>query len=181
MNDSPEKIKAILQTEANLLEDFLLQNEVYRQIQISEFGNQIHLMSLGDFLEYRAVGDTLGVTSDTAMAEPAWQELLRVFQVRAAQLGARELKARLDSLQWNMEDWSKEGGLNQRHYAAAMTQRTRMQRVGNLLGWFGLESSLAQIDSRIRHLTMDGPFIWTRTYREAYPPSDYWFLYRQTR
>jgi len=183
MNDSPVQIQAIVQTEAGLLEDYLLHNEVYRQIQISEFGNQIHVMSLGDFLEYQAVGDMLGLNTDRLNSTQAetWQDRLRVFQAQAERLGAREVKARLDSLQWNMEDWGKEDGLNQRLYAAAMSQRTRMQRVGDMFGWFGLEDVLAQADTRIRNLTVEGPFIWAQTYKEAYPQADYWFLYRQIR
>ncbi len=184
MYDTPAQIQAILRTELQLLEDYLLGNDVYRHIQIAELGNQFHIMSLGDFLEYRAVGHILETTCHASKADPETangQRLLHIFQEQAQRLGARELKARLGILQWNMEDWSRQNTRNQQHYTTVMAQRTRMQRVGDMFGWSDLASTLADTDARIREVTVTGPFIGTPAYSAAYPEQAYWFLYRHIR
>ena len=175
------EVQAILCTETKLLEDFLLQNEVYRQVQIEELGNRIHLMSLGDFLEYRNLGDIIEdsislTVSDANVAD--WRKVLRIHQQQAKNLGEREIKSRLGSLQWNMEDWGKEKVLSLHLFAATMSQRVRIQRIGDMWGWFGLENELGETDGRIRTLTTAGPFLWPEFLKAAYPEAQYWFLYR---
>lgn len=133
MNEDPTRIQAVLQAEIQCLESYLLGPDVYRQIRVEDRGHVVlHLMSLGDYLELQAIARTLAADDPTAPGEA----LLRTFSRQADALAARELQARLQSLQWSMEEWSKEGHLNARYFAAEMVQRSRIQRLGAARGWF---------------------------------------------
>lgn len=178
MNEDPTRIQAILQAETQCLEAYLLGPDVYRQIRVEDRNHVIlHLMSLGDYLELRAIARTLAADDPTAPGET----LLRTFSRQADALAARELQARLQSLQWSMEEWSKEGHLNARYFAAEMVQRSRIQRLGAAHDWFRIAQDLEALDARIQGVTVPGPFIWRQDYVKAFPEDQFWFLYRTLR
>jgi len=187
MFESPQRIRAVLATEAGALENYLLGQGVYRQVRVEDNGQFIqHLMSLGDFLEHRAVWETLTAShpedyspEDAELAQTG-ESQLRTFAATAAKLAQREIKARLDSLHWNLESWTEEGHLSPTLFATEMNQRSRIQRLGERFGWSGAEGALQEVDSRIRTMTGAGKFIWNMDYAGAFPPASYWFLYRRT-
>lgn len=178
MNEDPTRIQAVLQAEIQCLESYLLGPDVYRQIRVEDRGHVVlHLMSLGDYLELQAIARTQAADDPTAPGEA----LLRTFSRQADALAARELQARLQSLQWSMEEWSKEGHLNARYFAAEMVQRSRIQRLGAARGWFRIVQELEALDARIQSVTVPGPFIWRPDYVKAFPEDQFWFLYRTLR
>ncbi len=187
MFEDPHRIRSVLDTEVGILEDYLLGNLVYRQLRVEDKGQFFqHLMSLGDFLEHRAVWAALislnssqYTSSDFELAK-AGEDQLRTFAERTKVLAQRECKARLDSLSWNLESWSEEGNLSPTLYATEMTQRSRLQRLGEMYGWPSMERDLQEADSRIKAMTQEGEFIWKLEFASAFPPDSYWFLYRNT-
>lgn len=185
MNESPSRIRAMLRTETECLEDYLLGNTVYRQIRVEEHGHAFqHLMSLGSYLEHQALWETVGpdhpdMARDTAGLAAAGDTLMTTFSTQVDSLGTRELKARLRSLQWSLEEWIREDSLTMSYFASEMAQRSRMQRIGDTRGWFGVDRDLKPIDDRIRTMTHAGPFIWNPVYSKAFPEEAYWFLYRR--
>ena len=187
MFESPSRIFAILNSEVGVLESFLLGNVVYRQVRIKVRGQfHQHLMSLGDFLEHRAVWKAftdkqLGkyTQAERELAKEG-DSLLQTFEDRAKELGQREIKSRLDSLSWNLEGWAKDGNLNPSHYSTEMVQRSRIQRLGEVCGWSEINGTLKDVDSQIKTMTSAGGFIWSTDFVDAFPADLYWFLYRKT-
>ncbi len=185
MFEAPHRIRSVLVTEVGVLEDYLLGNLVYRQVRIEDKGQFLqHLMSLGDFLEHRAVWEALislkpseFTSADFELAK-AGEDLLRTFGARTMILAQREFKARLDSLRWNLESWSDEGNFSPTLYATEMAQRSRLQRLGEMYGWPSGDGDLQSADARIKAMTKEGDFIWNLEFASAFPPDSYWFLYR---
>ncbi len=186
MFETPQRIRAILTAEAGVLEDYLMGSLVYRQVRVEDEGQFVqHLMSLGDFLEHRAVWKVLTTQQlevyaqvDTTLAK-AGESQLRTFADRAAQLAQREIKARLDGLRWNLESWTDEGHLSPTLFATEMAQRSRIQRLGETFSWSAANGVLQEVDARIQRMTGKGDFIWNLAYADAFPPDAYWFLYRK--
>ncbi len=186
MFEIPQRIRAVLATEASVLEDYLMSQLVYRQVRVEDAGRFLqHLMSLGDFLEHRAVWEAL-IAQRPESYSPADAELarvgesqLRTFAHRTEKLAHREIKARLDSLRWNLESWTKEGHPGPTLFATEMAQRSRIQRLGDRFGWTAANGALQEVDARIRTRTEKGDFIWNIAYAGAFPPASYWFLYRR--
>lgn len=182
MQEAPSYIAAVLRIEMECLEDFLMQGQVFRQIQIPDWGNRIHLMSLGDFLERVAVSECLA--EDLRLDAQTHGDITRLLETwnrQAAHLGQREMNSRMRSLQWSLEGWHREGNLNQSYLATEMSQRARLERLGAYLGWQGAERDLHGMDAQIRSMTHEGPFMWNPAFAAAYPQPEYWFLYRAVR
>ena len=188
MIDDPAEIGAILRSEIEILEAYLLKGEVFRQVPISSLGNRVHLMSIGDYLEHRDIWRCLarqelvsGEGRHTCPALPEGDRLLEIFSSETNALAQRELASRVRSLTWAMDEWSREGEPAQAHFSTAMGHRARVQRLADLRGWFGCQAEVADLDRRIESHSMQGPFCGPTRIRGAFPEADYWFLYRRVR
>ena len=188
MIDDPAKISAILRSEIEVLEAFLLKGDVFRQIPISNLGNRAHLMSIADYLEHRDIWCCLEqqelVSGEGHHASPALAEgngLLEVFSSATDTLAQRELASRIRSLTWAMDEWSREGEPSQAHFSTAMGHRARVQRLADFRGWHGNQAAIVSLDRRIESHSMPGPFCGPIKVQSAFPEADYWFLYRRVR
>ena len=188
MNDNPAAVGAILQSEIEVLEAYLLKGDVFRQVPIAGLGNRPHLMSIADYLEHRAIWrclerQGLATEEDCPVALPLAEgdRLLGIFSSETGSLAQRELASRIRSLTWAMDEWSREGEPAQAHFATAMGHRARIQRLADFHGWQGNQASVADLDRRIESHSMPGSFCGPARIQAAFPASDYWFLYRRVR
>ena len=188
MIDNPAAIGAILRSEIEVLEAYLLKGDVFRQVPIPGLGNRTHLMSIADYLEHRAIWrclerQGLATEADGHVPLPLAEgdRLLGIFTSETAALAQRELASRVRSLTWAMDEWSREGEPAQAHFAAAMGHRARIQRLADFHGRQGHQASVADLDRRIESLSMPGSFCGPARIQAAFPASDYWFLYRRVR
>lgn len=189
MIDEPAEIGAILRSEIEVLEAYLLKGDVFRQVPISSLGNRAHLMSIADYLEHRDIWRCLerqGLVpgeghhaSSPPLAEG--DRLLAIFSSETDTLAQRELASRVRSLTWAMDEWSREGEPAQAHFATAMGHRARIQRLADFRGWYGHQAEVADLDRRIESHSLPGPFCGPPRVRVAFPEADYWFLYRRVR
>ena len=188
MIDDPAEVGAILRSEIEVLEAYLLKGDVFRQIPIPNLGNRAHLMSIADYLEHRDIWHCLeqqglATEEDNHAAPPLAEseQLLAIFTSETGTLARRELTSRIRSLTWAMDEWSREGEPSQAHFATAMGHRARIQRLADFRGWHGNQAKVADLDRRIESHSMPGPFGGPAKIRDAFPASDYWFLYRRVR
>jgi hypothetical protein len=92
----------------------------------------------------------------------------------------REMKARLDSLKWFLDDC---GGEIQRCRAEFPFEMRNRQRIEEILKEIGedvtpeLRHQLQAIDQRIRMLTHGTGFIWDERVQTVFPQHPYWYLY----
>ncbi len=92
----------------------------------------------------------------------------------------RELKARLDSLRWFLDESVSEPQRGPANYPYEIRNR---QRVEEILKRIEPElsdeerESLRRIDHRIRQSTHGCPFIWDDKLEPIFPRSPYWYLY----
>ncbi len=188
MIDDPAEIGAILRSEIEVLEAYLLKGDVFRQVPITGLGNRAHLMSIADYLEHRDIWCCLErqglVSGEGPHASPPLAEgnrLLEIFSSETDTLARRELASRVRSLAWAMDEWSREGEPAQAHFSTAMGHRARVQRLVDFRGGHGHQTKVADLDRRIESHSMPGPFCGPAKVRDAFPASDYWFLYRRVR
>ena len=188
MIDEPAEVGAILRSEIEVLEAYLLKGDVFRQVPIPHLGNRAHLMSIADYLEHRDIWHCLEqqelVPEEDHHATPSLAEgerLLAIFASETKTLTGRELASRVRSLTWAMDEWSREGEPAQAHFSTAMGHRARIQRLADFRGWHGNQAKVADLDRRIESHSRPGPFCGPTKVQDAFPASDYWFLYRSVR
>ena len=188
MIDDPTEIGAILRSEIEVLEAYLLKGDVFRQVPITSLGNRAHLMSIADYLEHRDIwhclerqGLVLGASHHASPPLTEGNRLLEIFSSETDTLVQRELASRVRSLTWVMDEWSREGEPAQAHFSTAMGHRARVQRLADFRGWHGNQAEVAGLDRRIESHSMPGPFCGPTKIQDAFPASDYWFLYRRIR
>ena len=188
MIDDPTEVSAILRSEIEVLEAYLLKGDVFRQVPISNLGNRAHLMSIADYLELRDIWHCLErqglVPGDGHHASPPLAEgnrLLEIFSAETDTLAQRELASRVRSLTWAMDGWSREGEPSQAHFATAMGHRARVQRLADFRGWHGNQAEVASLDRRIESHSVPGPFCGSPKVQDTFPEADYWFFYRRVR
>ena len=157
MIDDPAEIGAILRSEIEILEAYLLKGEVFRQVPISSLGNRAHLMSIGDYLEHRDIWRCLArqelVSGEGRHASPPLAEgdnLLEIFSSETNALAQRELASRVRSLTWAMDEWSREGEPAQAHFSTAMGHRARVQRLADFRGWLAPGRSCRTLNGALK-------------------------------
>lgn len=172
------------------LETYIVGEDVYRTILVDTgAGNRKLRMSGGDLLArlHRLQGERAELTPDeqtrldSTVAEA--ERIIYSLKTRFHERLAREMKARLDSLTWFLDDWDGEPTRGRSEYPFEIRNRQRIEEILKRLGDSlpeGLSGTLAKVDRRIKGHTQTGPFIWDSPLEKVYPPDPYWYLYRRT-
>jgi signal transduction histidine kinase len=171
------------------LETYIVQDEVYRTILApTGAGNRKLRMSGGDLLArlHRLQGERADLTADEqARLDAAQAEADRIIyslKTRFLERLSREMKARLDSLTWFLDDWDDEPRRGRSDYPFEIRNRQRIEEILKQLKdkiSDDLNASLAKVDRRIRQHTQNSGFIWDEPLQKVYPPETYWYLYRR--
>jgi hypothetical protein len=169
------------------LEDYIIKDEVYRTVIIpTSAGDQNIRMTGGDLLArfHRLSGEqdvlTPGQQQRLEQAKKRADEVIYSLKTRFNQRLQREMKARLDSLRWFLDEC---GGDRQRcrvEWPFEMRNRQRIEEIVKRLGSElseDLVTALRQVDKRIRETGRVGSFVWSPRVQKIYPQDQYWYLY----
>lgn len=171
------------------LENYIVQDDVYRTILSPTPAGNIKLrMSGGDLLArlHRLQGERGALSAeeqtrlDVAQAEA--DKIIYSLRTRFLERLTREMKARLDSLTWFLDDWDSDPQRGKGDYPFEIRNRQRIEEIlkqlqanppGDLL------SALSKVDRRLKQHTQKSDFIWDTPLEKVYPPETYWYLYRR--
>jgi hypothetical protein len=187
--EEPSVDLEIAELMASELEAYIVSDDLYRTVTArTSAGDKRLNMSGGDLLARlgRLQGERAVLTEDERSRLDAVQETVDAtiysLQTRFFQRLNRELKARLDSLRWFMDECADDRKQCRTEYPFEIRNRQRIEEILKRLGDQAspaLVTGLSQIDRRIRQYTESSQFVWDKRLADIYPPDQYWYLYRR--
>lgn len=169
------------------LEDYIIKDEVYRTLIVrTPVGDQNLRMSGGDLLArlHRLHGElgslTLEQVRRVEQAQANADATIYSLRTRFHQRLQREMKARLDSLRWFLDDCSGDRQRCRSEFPYEMRNRQRIEEILKRLGAdvpADLNEALRRIDKRIREVARVQGFTWDKRVEHIYPQDQYWYLY----
>ncbi len=185
---APETDLAVVAAMAAQFESYIMRGEVYRTVAVttaSQVEERVQSSS-GDILarlhKLAAQSDELSPEQKQTMADA----IARIEDVTARlpshyqALLLREARARLNSLQWYLDDCMENRRECRVQYPFEIRNRQRIGEIGKAMDAAGakaLAPQLEGIDLRLRRLTRGGDFVWDASVAHVYPDSEYWYLY----
>lgn len=178
---------AIAEAMTKELEDYLVNNELYRTVVVrTSDGDQRLQMTGGDLLtrlhRLQATRDLLTPDQQTRLdaTRKTVEATIYSLRTRFHERLQREMKARLDALNWYLGELAQDPVRARPEFPFEMRNRQRIEEILQELGSDltpELKNSLNEIDHRIRMLTRSGGFIWDEQLKSAFPSHPYWYLY----
>ena len=174
------------------LRAILLRGEVYRTVAVPASADG---GGTGEHRIQSSVGDVLArlhkLTAQSALLTAAQKEALTEAKAQIEEatgrlpshyqaLMLREARARLNSLNWYLDDCSENRRECRVQYPFEIRNRQRIAEIGKALdeaGAAALSTQLATIDQRLGSLLGSGEFVWDATVEQVYPREEYWYLY----
>lgn len=185
--EDPAVDLAIVQTMAEELEAYLVKDELFRQLTVrTPSGDQRPQMSGSDLLVrlHRLHGERDKLTSAQQSAldqvQRSVDDTIRSLRTRFLERLERDMKARLNSLRWFIDDCRQDRKRCRSEYPYEIRNRQRIEEIVKFLegGLSGdLSAQLRQIDERIQAMTVATDFIWDERLRPLFPKGTYWYLY----
>ncbi len=185
--EDPSTDLEILEGMAPVLEEYIVKDEVYRTLIVpTSKGDQNIRMTGGDMLArlHRLQGERDELTPaqqqrlDTVKSQI--EATIRSYRTRFNERLLREMKARMDSLRWFLDDCGADRRRCRVEYPFEMRNRQRIQEILKQVGPdipADLNKALSRIDQRIREFAAPDDFIWTPQVQKIYPKDTYWYLY----
>ncbi len=185
---APETDLAVVVAMASQFESYIMRGELYRTVAVttaSQVEERVQSSSgdiLGRLHKLTAQSDELSAEQNQTMADAK----ARIDEVTARlpshyqALLLREARARLNSLQWYLDDCQENRRECRVQYPFEIRNRQRIGEIGKALDAAGaraLAPQLEGIDLRLRRLTIGGEFVWEASVAHVYPDSEYWYLY----
>ena len=188
---TPETDLAVVGAMAAQFESYILRGEVYRTVAVPapSQGEERIQSSGGDLLarlhKLSAQSDVLTPAQKQALSEARAQIEATVGRVPShyQALLLREAKARLNSLNWFLDDCQENRRECRVQYPFEIRNRQRIAEIGKALDVTSakaLATQLDAIDQRLRRLTGVGAgdsFVWGASVAHVYPREEYWYLY----
>lgn len=177
----------VVQAMVEELEDYLIKDELYRTIIVrTPTGDQKILMTGGDLLTRmrRLTGERSLLTSEQRTRFDVLHEqaeaIIYGLRTRFRQRLLREMKARLDSLGWFLDDCRGDLQRCRTNFPFEMRNRQRIEEILERVGDEvpdELKRRLQEIDHRVRQYAVAAPFIWDKRLESVFPRRPYWYLY----
>lgn len=188
---TPETDLEVVGAMAAQFESYILRGEVYRTVAVpaSSQGEERIQSSGGDLLarlhKLSAQSDVLTPAQKQALSEARAQVEATVGRLPShyQALLLREAKARLNSLNWFLDDCQENRRECRVQYPFEIRNRQRIAEIGKALDAASakaLATQLDVIDQRLRGLTggvAGGSFVWDASVAQVYPREEYWYLY----
>ena len=184
---------AVVQEMAAQLDEYIARGDVYRTIALrTPWGEERVQSSGGDLLtrlhKLSAQSDALTNSQRQALADARAQiaDTTGRLLVPYRALLLREAKARLNSLNWFLDDCEENRRTCRVQYPFEIRNRQRLAEIGKALEAEGgteqnagerLRAQFTAIDQRLRALTGESEFVWDASVARVYPRSEYWYLY----
>lgn len=185
--ETPEIDLAVLAAEIEELEEYIVKGEVYRTLRVSTpSGVQQVQMSGGDVLTrlFRLEGEreSLPVEQRSRVKDLALQAHSTIYSLRTRfhDLLKREVKARIDSLNWFLDDVLGDPKRARTEYPYEIRNRQRIAvMVDELAENFTpeLKGELKRVDERIRLIVQPASFAWDSRLESLFPRERFWYLY----
>ena len=188
---TPETDLAVVGAMATQFESYILRGEVYRTVAVpaSSQGEERIQSSGGDLLarlhKLSAQSDVLTPAQKQALSEARAQVEATVGRLPShyQALLLREAKARLNSLNWFLDDCQENRRECRVQYPFEIRNRQRIAEIGKALDAASAKALATQLDvinQRLRGLTggvAGGSFVWDASVAQVYPREEYWYLY----
>lgn len=185
--EEPAADLAVLEAFAAELEEYIIKDELYRTVRVHlPSGDQMIQMSGGDLLtrifRLQAEADRLTPEQQARFdaARSSAEKTIYSLRTRFHQRLLREIKARLDSLNWFLDECAAEPARCRGEYPFEIRNRQRidaiLQEVGSDLPP-DLKSQINRVDERIRMIVRPGNFAWDARLEGAFPRTRFWYLY----
>lgn len=169
------------------LEDYIIKDELYRTMIVhTSQGDENIRMTGGDLLArlHRLQGErdvlTAAQVSRLDAVQKAAEATIYSLRSRFHQRLHREMKARLDSLRWFLDDCSADRQRCRTEFPFEMRNRQRIEEILKELGNdvpSDLATLLRQVDKRIKEVASVQGFSWDERLKKVYPQETYWYLY----
>jgi hypothetical protein len=185
--ETPEVDLAVLAAEVEELEEYIIKGEIYRTVRVqTPTGAQMVQMSAGDLLSrlFRLEGERDRLTTeqrshakDLALAA---QSTIYSLRTRFHDLLKREIKTRLDSLNWFLDDIMGDPKRARIEYPYEIRNRQRIQLMVDALGeemTTDLKSQISRVDDRIRLIVKPASFVWDSQLEPIFPRERFWYMY----
>jgi hypothetical protein len=187
MAEDPETDLEITEAMVADLEEYIVKDELYRTLIVrTSAGDQNLRMTGGALLarlhrlqgERNGLGPGLQQRVDAAQSKA--NEVIRSLRGRFHARLYREVRARLDSLRWFLDECFEDRQRCRSEFPFEMRNRQRIEEILKEVGSnlpAELRDGLRVIDKRIRDAAQPGEFTWDPRVQKIYPPERYWYLY----
>ena len=187
MSVDPDVDLTVLEEENTELQAYIVGNELYRTVHVRTAEvDQTVQMSGGDLLTriFRLAGEADRLTPDqqrrfTKVRTEA-EHTIYSLRSRFHELLNRELKARLDALNWFLDDAAADPKRARSEYPFEIRNRQRIEIIAQQLDNNmepALKQQLQRVDGRIRTLAQPTDFIWDKRLEPIFPRNPFWYLY----
>lgn len=189
---APETDLAVVAAMAAQFESYILKGQVYRTVVVPTPGDR---RGAGERPVQSSGGDVLArLHKLAAQSESLSPEQRQALAVAKAQIDAatgrlpshhqalllREARARLNSLNWFLDDCSENRRECRVQYPFEIRNRQRIAEIGKALEAHSadaLATQLASVDQRLQGMLTRGEFVWEAKVAPVYPREEYWYLY----
>lgn len=185
--EDPAVDLALAQAMAEELEDYLVKDDLFRQMTVrTPAGDQRPQMSGSDLLVrlHRLHGERDSLTSAQRatldQVQASVEATIKTLRTRFLERLERDMKSRLNSLRWFIDDCRQDRKRCRSEYPYEIRNRQRIEEILKVLGadlGEDLVGQLRQIDERIQSMTVAGEFIWDERLQPLFPRGVYWYLY----
>ena len=185
--EEPAVDLAVLEAFAAELEEYIIKDELYRTVRVHvPAGDQMIQMSGGDLLTriFRLSAERARLTPEQQArfdaARGAAEKTIYSLRTRFHQRLQREVKARLDSLNWFLDECSSDPARCRGEYPFEIRNRQRIDAIVSELGADlapELKTQISRIDERIRMIVRPANFAWDTRLEGVFPRTRFWYLY----
>ena len=185
--EEPAVDLAVLEAFAGELEEYIVKDELYRTVRVHlPAGDQMIQMSGGDLLTriFRLAAERDRLTPEQQArfdaARSAAEKTIYSLRTRFHQRLLREIKTRLDSLNWFMDECASEPARCRGEYPFEIRNRQRIDAIVAELGSdlpSEVKNQISRMDERIRMMVKPGNFAWDARLEPVFPRTRFWYLY----
>lgn len=185
--EEPAVDLAMLAAEAAELETYIVKGETYHAVRVNlPGGDRMLQMSGGDLLArlFRLNGVaaqlTAGQRAELDQVRGEIERSIYSLRTRFHAMLNRELKVRLDSLNWYLDEVAADPQQARGEYPYEIRNRQRADAILRELGSAAepeLKKLLSRVDERIRLVVARTGFVWDAKLEPIFPREEFWYLY----
>ena len=178
---------AVVREMASEFQNYILNDEVYHTLVVrTRLGDERIQCSGGDLLArlHKLQGQINELTpeeqSELSQLRNQIEGSMADFRTRFRSLLEREVKVRLNSLKWFLDECQQDRRQCRLTYPFEIRNRQRIDAILTVLGDAspeGMHGQIEAIDRSIRSITGPAAFVWDDQVKGIYPQEKYWYLY----
>ena len=184
--EDPSVDIAVLGAEVDELEEYIVAGEVYRTLRVAMSGGaQMVQMSGGDLLtrlfRLRGECERLPTAQCSQVKDLAARAESTAYSLRTRfhDLLQREMRTRIDSLNWFLDDVMGDPKRARAEYPYEIRNRQRIDAIVVELGddlSSALKAEVHRVDDRIRLIVRPADCVWDESLATLFPRGRFWYL-----